>query len=380
MISPALPATLALIALVAPQAARGLITVPFVTATRAVPAQVAAPQDALPKTFDDSPVDAAEAQKPLPDDSVASLDGQLVSFDAFHQYVGSVTARQPESDAALRQLVLEAYMDARAAELDVTVAPGAVQKLWDDLEARARAASGGTQGLIDSIGGEEQLPRLERALNLAALQREIVAAEAGITTDDVSEQRLAAWIAQTVEAAPISETPLTSPTAATWPGGEISRIALGRRLADELPADQLQGLLTELLGILAIEERATREGVAFTSEAAAEELVERKRLVENNPRAVGVSYEAIVREIDKRSLEELVATPKFRAEVLLKLLVAQEWDDARLTDLFERERASFEERAGRSVTFEEAKASVQAVVRQRSYQSLLASSSIQRRF
>lgn len=325
------------------------------------PAQAAQDEEAAP-----SP--------PLGPGEVARVGDESLGVELFHRYLAMVHARLPEGERATQQLLLEALVETRAAELGVDVDEAAVDALARDIEARAREA-GAPEAEVAA-----QLEAMRPALRLAALQKAVVAAEEGLAVERVSDGQQAAWLAAALEAAAPEEQPLTDALALRFSGGELTRVAVGRRLAETLPPREVSGVLTELIGLRAIEHRAEALGLEFTAEEAARELAEREALVASHPSTAGVSYEEYLSQVHKRSPGELVASPKFKGEVLLRLMVEQEWTDERLRGLFEEERPAFEARYGEGVTFAAARPGVLKEARQRTYRQLLEDSRIKRRF
>jgi len=329
-----------------------------------------------PEQSKESPADA-----PLEPHAVARINGTVISANTYYHYLSLVYARMPEGDLSLEQLMLEEVLQSRAGEAGVSVDESEVDAVFMELDARARAATNGEQGLLDSVGGPEKAEALRTSVRLAALHRKVVAHEQGVASaEDVDDSMLQAWLDEALACADIQEAPLDEAVAARWSGGSLSRVTVGARIARLLSPTDQTGLLTELLGIHMIRQRAAEMGVVLTPEAAADELLERERQVAANPSVAGVTYADIVQEVFHRDILELVASPKFGAEVLLSLIVNRTWNDARLVQLFEAERSLFEERLGGTVTFVQARFAILKEVRQRTYRQLLESSTIIRRF
>jgi len=333
-----------------------------------------------------SPATAPSAQQapdpdaPLQDHEVARVDGVSISADTFYRYLSLIYARLPEGNQALDQLLLEEILQQRATASGITVNEAEIDEVFAELDSRAREATDGAQGLVDSVGAEKA-EALRHGVSLATLHRKLVAHELGLASPaDADDSMLQSWLDRAFETAAVEEAPLADAIAVTWAGGSLSRATVGARIAQILTPADLTGLLTELLGIHVIRHRAAVMGVELTPEAAADELLERQRQVSSNPDSAGVTYADIVAQVYQRSTAELVASPKFGAEVLLRLMVDIEWDDASLASLFEAERSQFQEQLGGPVEFEQARFAVIKKVRQGMYLQLLAASRIVRRF
>jgi len=312
---------------------------------------------------------------------VASLDGELVSEAAFVNYLGSAFARQPEGHQALQQLFVEALLAQEASARGLVVDLELTKALFDRYEAQARAASGGATGLLENAGGPAAADLLEATLRLAALQRVIVAHEDGVDDPlDVTDARLSAWLTEAQERCELSERRPNDSVAASWTGGEIPRSVVGLRLMRMLPPEVVSGVLTELLGIVAISRVAAARGIEFSTDAAVAELTERERLVTSTPAATGISYEEYLLQTEGLSIEELLASPGFRAEVLMVALVDADWDAAQLALLFEELREPLAERFGPDVTLDQALPTLLKEARQRAYRDVLGSVTIVRRF
>lgn len=324
---------------------------------------------------------SADAKPALPEGVIASLDGDAIGNDAFLAYLGTVFARKEPGRDALRQLLVEAVLESRAGAAGVSVGQADVDALYEEFEARARAASGGTRGLLDSAGGPGEEARLQHTLRMAALQRAVVADEDGVDDPSaVDEARLGAWIQQAMTDAELAERALGDPLAATWSGGQIPRVAVGVRLTQNLPGPEVASVLTELIGILAIFRRAEALGLEYTPEAAAAELAERERLVAASPEAAGITYASLLAQVEGITPAELVSSPRFQAEVLVAELTERQWGASALAGLFEELRPQLVERFGEGVSLAEALPTLQKEARQRTYRQIVESSTIVRRF
>ncbi len=316
------------------------------------------------------------APRPLSPGELARVGDVVITEDEYLRYVGTVCARRPEGELAFRQILTARVVHAAAEEVRVSATDADVDDLIGRLDARARAATGGAQGLFDSVDADPA--EVRDSLRLLALQEKVVAAETGI--EHPGDELLQSWLEARLGDVDALASPLDDAVAARWPGGEVSRLELGRAVADLLPDDERSGILTELLGIVLIRAHAAAQGVALTPEALAGELELREALVHRSDATAGVSYAEIVRQTEGLSLEELVATPSFGAQVLLRLLVEARWTEDELRALFEAERADYEERYGAGVSFEAALPGVWATVRRRTYRQLFADATIVRRF
>ncbi|HZM00617.1 MAG TPA: hypothetical protein VFD43_10235, partial [Planctomycetota bacterium] len=160
----------------------------------------AAPTPA-PSRAADGQRDAAEPPAPpaaaaLLPDQVATIDGELaLTWAELDRYLGTVFARLPEGEDALQQLVMEAVIDATAAQAGLTAGEEEIAALEARLEARAREASGGQFGLQESLGPNVTAQDLSSALRLQVLQEQIVRQEQGLPADaPVDPPLLQAWI------------------------------------------------------------------------------------------------------------------------------------------------------------------------------------------
>jgi hypothetical protein len=353
------------------------------------PAQEAAPDvqpEGRPAPTAEAPVEASPeppaepsgAAPSLGPDEVARVRDVSITRSQYLAYVGTVYARLELGQAALQQVLSEQLVQAAADASGISVDDEQVAELAARLDAQALETDGQDPGL--AAGLESGLQVIRTSLTLLALQQRVVAQELGLPDGQQPDnQQLTDWLTAATEAAGVQPEPLTSGLAARWPGGELSREELGRRIERLLEPAERSGVLTELLGILLIRERAAQLGVEFTAEAAAQELLQRDRQVQDRG-SQGLRYVDIVQEVQKLSAEELVASPRFGAEVLLQLMVDRNWSEERLKAYYERERASFAERYGEEASYEELRPLIARQVRQHSYQLLLAESTIARRF
>lgn len=317
----------------------------------------------------------------LPETVVASLDGDPIDQVAFLAYLGTVHARHETGRRALDQLVVEAVLNQRAGLAAVTITESDVDELYEQFELRAREASGGATGLLEAAGGDAGLENLRHTLRLAALQRALVAFEDGVDdADSLSDIRLSQWMDAAIADAQVTEAPLNHVLSARFAGGEISKAQLGARLVRLLPDDEISAVLTELLGLIAIGRHAESLDIPYTKDLAVAELAERERLVHATPAATGLTYEDYLRQLEDISIEELLGSPRFRAEVLMVAIVDAEWDAAALVSMFEELSEPLVERFGEDVTLDQALPTLLREARQRSYQRIMASSRIVRRF
>lgn len=317
-----------------------------------------------------SPAEVPARAELAPDD-VASVDGHHVSLDAFHVYLGTASARTPTGRAALELLHQERLIEAAAARAQLRIDPAWLDELVRALEARAGS----------SLSAMRSDPTFEASLTRLGLQVRLLMVEQGITLNEALEpETQRAWLAEAAAITPLVEAPLDDAVAAHYDGGQIFREELGARLDQLLPESERAGLLTELLGVLIIHARARALELEPDPEVAVAILAEREQFVAAQPELVGVSYADVLLQTEGLTTAELVASPKFAAEVLLVQMVDQQWHDEALEGFFESERALFEARLGEGVSFEAARGEVLREVRRRSYQKLMHDSTIERRF
>ncbi|MDG2150080.1 MAG: hypothetical protein P8N09_11215 [Planctomycetota bacterium] len=319
---------------------------------------------------------ASEIAPPLSPGTVARVGDIPISEAEYFRYLGTVYAREPEGKIATTQELTERVLMAAAAATQVEVDESDVQDLAERLDARARTESGGSIGLVESLGAEES--ELRHSLGLLALQEKIIAVETGVSHP--SDQQLRAWMENALSGFELQPAPLHDAVATRWHDGEITRIQLGRRLYALLTPEDRAGVLTELIGILLIRAATERAGLELTAEALAEEIARRDALVRNRDETSGISYADMVKQMQNLTVEELISTPSFGAQVRLRLLVEQRWDETRLRSYFEDERASFEQRFGPDITFEAAQSALWREVRQLSYRQLFSECRIVRSF
>ncbi len=346
----------------------------------AAPAATIARRPAQDAAVDSESASAVNADLPplpaLEDGQVARIEDLVVTDLEYLRYVGTVYARQDEGEIAFQQVLIERIVFEAAERAGVSITEDDVTELALRLDARARAETGGASGLLESLDADEGVVR--DSLAILALQEKVIAAESGV--EHPSDEQLRGWMDAALAEIHVLPAPLDDKIAARWPAGEMTRVELGRRIHRLLAPEDRGGVLTELLGVLLIRATAAQQGIELTPEAVAEEVQQRELLVSARDGNTGVSYANIVAQLDKLSLEELVATPRFGAEVLLRLMVEKQWTHEQLQALFEEEREFFESRLGPDLSFEQALPSVWREVRQRSYRQLFAEGRIIRRF
>lgn len=293
-------------------------------------ATAAATQPASSRSASDRPADAQPSDAgSLTPEQVATIDGEAaLTWSDLDRYLGTVYARLPEGDDALQQLVTEAVIDAAAAAAGVSAADDEITALEARLEAQAREASGGEIGLQESLGTGVTPQDLRAALRLQVLHEGIVRHEQGLPPDAPLEPaQLKAWIDAHLPGDVLVHPPLDDAFAARWPGGELSKAQVGRRLRSMLPAEELSGVLTEMIGVQLVRREAARLDLSLTPAEATQEVLERNTLLQAKAGSGDVSYDQFVETVQKRSLREVLESDQFGAEVLLRLISERAWNE-----------------------------------------------------
>jgi len=275
------------------------------------------------------PATAAAPAAALRSEQVATIDGEYeLTWPDLDRYLGTVYARLPEGDDALQQLVTEAVIESAAAAAGVTVSDEEVAALEARLEAQAREASGGQLGLKESLGASVTLQDLRAALRLQALHEGIVRKEhdlpGGVPVDTAL---LKSWVEQHLPGDEREEPPLNDPLAVRWPGGEVTKAQVGKRLRSLLPTEDVSGVLTEMIGIVLVRREAARLGLELTPAEATREVLDRNAVLQAKAGAGDLTYDKFVQTVQKRSLKEVLASDQFAAEVLLRLISERHWTE-----------------------------------------------------
>ena len=240
----------------------------------------------------------------LAPDQVAVIDGEIVLTEAdLDTYLATVYARLPEGDDAQQQLVTEAVIDAAATAAAVTASEDEIAALETRLERQVREASGGKHGLQESLGQGVTPQDLHSAMRLQVLHEKIVRHELGLAPDArVDPAQLKTWIDAHLPGAALEALPLDDPLAARWPGGQLTKQQVGRRLRSVLSPRDVSGVLTELIGVQLVRREAARLGVALTPAAATQEILDRNAVLKEKAGIGDVSYDQFVETVQKRSL------------------------------------------------------------------------------
>jgi hypothetical protein len=200
---------------------------------------------------------------------------------------------------------------------------------------------------------------------------------------------LGAWLETARQAAHVEEAPLDSALAASWAagpatdaaaGGSVAKTDVGRRLRAVLPERDVSGVLTEMLGVLLVRRAAARAGLSLTAAQATREVLDRDALLRARPGMAEVGYEQFVLAVQKRSLEEILTSDKFGAEVLLRLLSERRHSEDQARALWEADPAAWSGPSGPADTWEQARPAVWQELRERLYRELFAESTIVRVF
>ncbi len=328
------------------------------------------------------PAPAPAPAAPLADDEVGRIDGVLViKLADFDRYLATSYGRLPSGQATIQQILSEQIIRAEAQAAGLAVDASAVQGAVDALEAQARQATGGRHGLSDSLAARVSPEQMREAVALHVLHERLVRASAGLPPDaPVAQEDLAAWLQARLDTAALSEAPLDAPQAATWSGGTISKAEVGARLRSVLPEEDLAGLLNEMLGIVLVQRRAAAVGIALTPAEATREILERDAALREMAGSGDVTYDRFIQVTQQISLEELLASERFGAEVLIRLLTERAWSEAGARHAWESNRALFAEAGVQAQDWEGARRGVWKELRQRTYRQLFTESRIERRF
>jgi hypothetical protein len=315
-------------------------------------------------------------------DEVARIDGTLaLSLHDLERYLGTIYARLPEGVAALDSLVNEALIDGAAEAQGLRVSEAEVDAAIAGLEAQVRAATGGERGIGDSLEADVSDAQLRDTLRLQVLHERLVRRQQDLPADaPVPVGDLKAWLETARAAADVQEPPLDDPLAARWEGGSLTKAAVGRRLRLVLPAKDVSGVLNEMLGVLLVRRAAAQADLSLSAAEATREVLERDKLLRARPGMGNVTYEQFVEAIQKRTLEEVLTSDKFGAEVLLRLLSERRHSEAEAHALWEADPEAFPGPQGVAQTWEAARPTVLQALREQVYRELFAECTIVRRF
>ncbi len=349
-----------------------LLALALTTATVMSSATACTPPDPASQLQDDGVPDVVLAPS-----SVASVGDQQIGWNELDRYISTLYARQPIGDETLRQIVTERIVEREAGRLGLEISNDDVSLGLARLDAEARERTG--QGLHESldaaVADSDLRAGMRTLLELEAIVRADKQLPEGEPVDPVV---LSAWLEPFVDSAGIQERPLDDPIAAVWSGGEITREEVGRRVRSILQLDELHGIVSEMLGIVVVRNEAARRGIALTQTAATEEILERDALLKRHEELANTSYADFIQASQKRSLAELLASEKFATEVLLRLFVEDDYDDAAVRAFHDAERGLFVQRYG-DQPFEDIAHLVRKELRERVYRKLYEAATIQRR-
>lgn len=326
----------------------------------------------------------ASAEQPIPElglGEMARIAPDLVLRNAdFDRYLGTVHSRLPAGDVVLQQLLSEALILQAASRAGIRVDEADVETALLSLEQRAREATGGEQGVTESLSPGVSQDDLRAAVRLLVLHERLVRAESNLAADvPIEPLEMQAWLDAETERAELTLAPLDDAQAATWSGGTISKAAVGNRLRRMLSPEDLSGVLTEMIGVLLVRREAARRGIDLTATDATQEILHRDAALRRSPGAGDVTYNRYLEAIEKRTLEELLKSEKFATEVLLRKITDQDWTEESARALWEERRELFAA-DGVTGTWEQVRESVWRQLRQRTYTAIFGKSRIARRF
>lgn len=335
-----------------------------------------APPDAPPPA--PRPVAPPAAHVLGPDEAAWIDDTVVITLHDFDAYLGTIYARLPEGEKALRQVLEEAIVQREAAVAGVDASEDEVSAALGLLDSQARAAGGGS--LTAVLTADVDLEQLREVVRLHVLQDKLVRAAQGLPpgapVDNAARQ---AWLEARVGLAELREAPLDDPRAAVWAGGRIDKEAVGARLRAVLAPDTLAGVLTEMIGVQVVRRHAAEMDIDLTPAEVTREVLQRDAALKARAGGLEVNYAQFLDQIEHRTLQETIQSDKFTTEVLLRLVTERlhTEDDARA--FWERHRAAFD-RLDAGDTWEQVRLAVWKEVRQRTYKDLLAKSRIVRRY
>jgi hypothetical protein len=312
---------------------------------------------------------------------VARIAPDLVLRDIdLDRYLGQSYARRPTGEQALQQLLSEALILQAAGHAGITADETDIEAALLALDAQARAATDGKQGVAESLSESVGQDDLRAAVHLLVLHERIVRKELGLAPEvPLDPRELKTWLSAAVRDAALTVASLEDVQAATWSGGAISKAAVGNRLRRMISPEDLSGVLTEMIGVLLVRRESGRRGINLTPADATEEILHRNAALRSTPGAAQVSYDQYLEAIEKRSLEEVLRSDKFATEVLLRKIAEQDWTEQAARELWEQNRQA-DQTAGVTDVWEDARSNVWGVLRQRSYTAIFQESRIARRF
>jgi parvulin-like peptidyl-prolyl isomerase len=264
---------------------------------------------------------------PLPPSIAATVDGQPLPIEEYYDHLVAEYLPLEIGKQAFDQVIDEYTVDIESLKRAVTVSNQQIEERLAEMDRQVRAAQ--QHSLAEELATKGVDPEDFRTLLKKSMAHEIMARQDFKLSDKepVPPEKLKVWLKEKRASLAIVRDGLPPRVLALVEGKPITTTDVGRSLTKVLGAEPLKNALTELVGIYLIERRATQSKMKVTESDCDAELSARDEMLKRANTVEGLSYATLL-HAQGRTIEEVKASRRFKAEVALaKMSDLQHGDD-----------------------------------------------------
>lgn len=286
----------------------------------------------------------------VPEGFVAVGEGLEIRSEEYYEYLDSRLRTIDVGKSLLQQLIREIAIENEAERRGVEVTEDELNRRVESLDRRFRVTSGGEKGLDDYIREKEvDKGDFMWALRLSIAHEAMARADFEVKAhEELPVEKLNVWLTELLNRTKVETIGDDSNLVARVDGKDVTRVHFGKRLSTLISSKKSESLLTELIGIRLIHNRAAKMDIALEESDCDREIAEREAQLKSKPGLSGISYANYLEATSGQSLAALRVSDKFRGEVLLKKICESLHHEAFLQDHYEKNRACFNRRFGRA--------------------------------
>lgn len=283
---------------------------------------------------------AAILTPPLPPSVAAIVDGKAIPIEEFHDHLVAEYLPQPLGKEAFDQVIDEYVVDIEALRRAVTVSQQQLEARIAEMDRQVRTTQSHSldeELSSKGIDAEDFRTLLKKSMAHEAMARQ----DFGLTGQEpLPTEKLKIWLQEKRGATAIVRDGLPPRVLALVEGRPITTADVGRALAKVLSQEQLRTALTELIGISLIERRATQHKLVVSEADYEREIETRDEILKRSNNVEGLSYATLL-HAQGRTLEEVKASRRFKAEVALGKMSDLENGDDKLKAYFDQHEVEF---------------------------------------
>jgi parvulin-like peptidyl-prolyl isomerase len=274
----------------------------------------------------------------LPPSVAAKVDGHTIPIEEFYDHLVAEYLPLDLGKQAFDQVIDEYTVDIEALKRAVTISPQQIEERVAEMDGQVRAAHG--HSLQEELASKGVDPEDFRALLKKSMAHEVMARQDFHLgeKEPVPPEKLKVWLKEKRAALSIVRDGLPPRVLALVEGRPITTADVGRALIKVLGAEPLRNALTELIGISLIERRTQQTKLVVTPADCDAELAARDEILKRANSVEGLSYTTLL-HAQGRTIEEVKASRRFKAEVALAKMSDLEHGDDDLKRYFDQHQA-----------------------------------------